>query len=110
MLYGVYQDWVHQNLGDHLDKVIEEDSKWKAQWEKLFCIPTQRYDAPSGKVGRIFVVILSLELEGVFARKWNDERVIVFQSITLQLAQSVNNSAQIRKRIFSNQLVELWSV
>ena len=28
MLYGVYQDWVHQNPGDHLDGGIAEDSKW----------------------------------------------------------------------------------
>ena len=28
MLYGVYQNWVHQNLGDHLDGGIAEDSKW----------------------------------------------------------------------------------
>ena len=27
MLYGVYQDWVHQNLGNHLDGGIVEDSK-----------------------------------------------------------------------------------
>ena len=27
LLYGVYQDWVHQNPGDHLDGGIAEDSK-----------------------------------------------------------------------------------
>ena len=60
MLYGVYQYWVHQNPGDNLDGGIVEDSKWQARWEKTVCMPTQCYDAPSGKVGRIFVVILSL--------------------------------------------------
>ena len=55
MLYGVYQNWVHQNLGYHLDGVIAEDSKWQARWEKLVFMPTQHYCAPSGKVGkRIF--------------------------------------------------------
>ena len=29
MLYGVYQDWVHQNPVDHLDAGIAEDSNWK---------------------------------------------------------------------------------
>ena len=58
MLYGFYQDWVHQNPGDHLDGGIVEGSKLQAQWEKLVCMPTQRYDAPSGKVGKIFVGIL----------------------------------------------------
>ena len=33
MLYGVYQDWVHQNLGYHLDGGIAEDSKWQARWK-----------------------------------------------------------------------------
>ena len=86
IFYGVYQDWVHQNPGDHLNGVIAEDSKWQARWEKLVCMPTQCYDAPSGKVGKIFVVILSVELDGVCARKWNAERVIVFQSVILQRA------------------------
>ena len=59
----------------------------------------QRYAAPSEKVGKIFVGILSVELDGVCARKWNAERVIVFQLFILQHKQSVNNSAQIRKYI-----------
>ena len=63
-------------------------------------MPTERYDAPSGKVGKIFVGILSVELDGVCARKWNLERVILFQSVILQRAQGINNSAQICKRIF----------
>ena len=28
-LLGVYQDWVHQNPGAHMDGGIEEDSKWQ---------------------------------------------------------------------------------
>ena len=62
-------------------------------------MPTQRYDAPSGKVGEIFVGILSVELDGVSARKWNAEMVIIFTSVMLQLAQGVNNFVQIRKHI-----------
>ena len=59
----------------------------------------QRYDTPSGKVGKRLVGILSVELDRVRARKWNTERVIVFQSVIVQRAQGVNNPAQIRKRI-----------
>ena len=44
--------------------------------------------------------ILSVELYRVRARNCNSERVIFFQSIILQRAQVVNNSAQIRKRVF----------
>ena len=63
--------------------------------EKLVCLPTQRYDAPSGKVGKRFVGILSVELDKVHARKWNSERVVVFQSIILHCAQGVNHSMKI---------------
>ena len=62
-------------------------------------MPTQCYDAPSGKVWNIFVEILSIELDRVCARKWNSERVIVFQCAILQRTQGVNNSTQICKRI-----------
>ena len=39
MIYGVYQDWVHQNTGDHLDGGIAEDSKWEAWWKKIIFRP-----------------------------------------------------------------------
>ena len=74
---------------------------------KNFCIPTQRCDAPSGKVGRIFVVILSIELDGVIDINWNLERVIVFQSVILQHSQGANNSAHIFKRILF--LLDFWN-
>ena len=47
----------------------------------------------------IFVVILSIELDGIRARKLNAERVIIFRSVILLRAQGVNNYAQIRKDI-----------
>ena len=48
--------------------------------------------------------ILSVELDRVRSRKWNAERVIIFQSVILQLAQGAYNSAQIRKRIFFDSI------
>ena len=66
---------------------------------KLVRMPTQLYDAPSGKVRKRFVVILSVELDGVHSRKWNAEKVIVSHSVILKCAEGVNNSAQICKRI-----------
>ena len=35
----------------------------------LVCMPTQCYDVSYGKVGKIFVGILSVELDGVWDRK-----------------------------------------
>ena len=32
MLYGVYQNWVHQNPRYHLHGRIVEDSKWQSRW------------------------------------------------------------------------------
>ena len=29
MLFGVYQDWVHQNTGNHMDCRITEGGKWQ---------------------------------------------------------------------------------
>ena len=83
MLFSVYQDWVHQNTEDKLDGRIIEDGKWEA-WQKIIvCIPTQRYGAPYRKVRKRFVGILSMEINGVSARKCNLERVIVFQAVIL---------------------------
>ena len=62
-------------------------------------MPTQLYDVPSGKVGRIFFEILSSELYGVRTRKWNSERVLVFQPVVFQRAKGVNNSKHICGRI-----------
>ena len=32
ILFGVYQDWVHQNTGNHLDDGIKEDGKLQPMW------------------------------------------------------------------------------
>ena len=50
--------------------------------EKLVCMLTQLYDAPSGKIRKRFVVILSVELDGDRARKCNAERVIFFNLLS----------------------------
>ena len=49
-LFSVYQDWVHQNTGIHLDKVIDKDGKWQERRKKLVCLTTQCYDVYSGWV------------------------------------------------------------
>ena len=107
MIYGVYQYWVHYNPGYHLGGRIAEDSKWQARWETLVFMPIQRYDAPSRKFGKIFVGILSVELDWVCSRKWNSERVVVLKSVILQHVQGVNNSTKTRKRILFQ--LDLWN-
>ena len=34
MLFGVYQDWLNRNPGNHLNGGITEDGKWHDRWEK----------------------------------------------------------------------------
>ena len=74
---------------------------------KIVCMPTQCYDALSRKSMKRFVGILYVEFYGVCNRKWNSERVIFSQSVTLKCAQGVNNSAQICKRILFQ--LDLWN-
>ena len=69
-------------------------------------MPPRRYDAPSGKVGRRYVHALALELRGIRDRRWNSERFIVFQSVTLQRARHVTASRDIRRRI--KKLLDAW--
>ena len=64
-----------------------------------FLAKTQHYDASSGKVGKRFVEILSVQIDRFCAKNSNDETVAVFQSIILQRAQGVNNYVQIRKLV-----------
>ena len=98
-LREVYGDWVHGNLGTHLDGGITEDGRWQKWWRDLAVMPPRRYDAPSGKVGRRFVNVLVREMRGVLDRQWNSERFIVFQTVTLQRARHVTASWDLRRRI-----------
>ena len=63
-------------------------------------IITQRYNTMSRKFGRRVVGTISVDINGVRARKWNSDRVIVFQSVILQRVQGVNNAKHICVRIF----------
>ena len=98
-LREVYGDWVHGNPGTHLDGGISEDGRWQKWWRDLAVMPPCRYDAPSGKVGRRFVNVLMREMRGVLVRRWNSERFIVFQTVTLQRARHVTASRDIRRLI-----------
>ena len=83
-LREVYRDWVHGNPGTHLDGGVADDSAWQAWWRDLAVLPSRRYDALSGKVGRRFVSMLGAKMQGVRDRRGNSERFIVFQTVILQ--------------------------
>jgi hypothetical protein len=92
--------------GSHLDGGIKEDGAWQERWRKLIALPSQCYDAPNGAVGRRFVNILALELEGIRQHKWNSERFLVFQMVILQRSKEVKTALAIRQRITTR--LDLW--
>ena len=70
-LQEVYGEWIPANPGKHLNGGIRDDSAWQAWWRDLAVIPSRRYDAPSGRVGRRFVGTLGEDLKGVRDRQWD---------------------------------------
>ena len=98
-LREVYGDWFHGNSGMHLDGGVADNSEWQAWWRDLVVMPSRRYDAPSGKVGRRFVGMFGAKMQGVRYRRWNLERFIVFQTVILQRARHVTASHVIRRRV-----------
>ena len=86
---------MHQNPGIHLDGEIEEDGKWKARWEKLVYFITQCYDVPYSRVRKMVISTPTAELDGIRGCKWNAERVIIFQTVTLQHVQLVTGTKHI---------------
>ena len=72
---------MHQNPGTNLYGGIEEHGKLQERWEKLICMPTQRYDVPSVWIREIFVGIISVDLNRIRNRHWNTERAIFFRQL-----------------------------
>ena len=98
-LRKVYGHWIHVNPGTHLDGGISNDAAWQVWWRDLAVVPSKRYDAPNGRVGRRFAGMRWDKLRGVRERLWNLEPFIVFQTVILQQARHVTASHAIRRRI-----------
>lgn len=62
---AVYGDQIHQNDGIHLDGGVVDDQEWQNRWREVMAPTPQRYDVPTGRVGRLFVADESDELKGV---------------------------------------------
>ena len=98
-LASVYGEQIHQNDGSHLDGGVKDDTTWQEHWTAVMSLPPQRYDVPSGRVGRVFVSAVAKELEGVKLRLWNAERFIVMQAVILQRSPEVKRARDIRRRV-----------
>ena len=99
LLHSVYSDHVHDNDGTHLSGEIDDDATWQHYWLRMVQLPSTRYQAPPGKIGRRFLTIFTSELRGVRARKWNSERPLVFVATVLQTTPGVRRSRDIRLRL-----------
>ena len=38
-VFGIYQDWVHQNPSIYMYGGINKDDKWQVRWEKMYVCP-----------------------------------------------------------------------
>ena len=97
---------MHDLSAADIPSSIPEDKIWQDRWTTLVNLPTQRYDLPSGAVGRRFIKMLTTEMAGIKARKWNSERMIVFTIVMLQRERDVIKRRDIIKRI--TKRMDLW--
>ena len=103
----VYGDQIHQNDGTHLDGGVVDDKVWQTRWKEVVTLPPQRYDVPTGRIGRLFVSAVASEMEGIVKRRWNSEKFVVFQAVILQRSIDVTRARDIRRRIETR--LQQWS-
>ena len=65
----------------------------------MIAFPSQRYDVPTGRVGRLFVAQVAKEMGGIVKRTWNAERFIVMQAVILQQSPDVKRARDIWRQV-----------
>ena len=93
---------MHTNNGGHLSEGIVDDATQKARWRDLLLMIL----IPGDKVGRQLVQTLSVELRRVWERRWNAERLILFQTVIPQRARHVSGVQAIGQHI--RERLETW--
>ena len=99
MLFGIYQDRMHQNNGNHLDGGITDKVRWKAKCKNVCVCQPNATTCRTEKSEDDFSEPPSLELDSVRDWMWNSERVIVFKFIILQRDQGVEKTKYICARL-----------
>jgi hypothetical protein len=99
MMDKVHRDHVHQNSGRHLKDGVSDDDMWHDCWQRLTVFPSRMCDVPSAAVGKRFLDMLADILEGPVDRKWNAERFVVFQFVTLERSRDAKQAKGIRKQM-----------
>jgi hypothetical protein len=99
ILEEVYGDYVHQNLGEHLDGGITNDAMWQGYWYWLIACPSSTYSIPSGAIGKRFVKKVAEELRGLKSQKWNSKQFILYSLVVLECSRDVKRLHDIRRSI-----------
>ena len=96
MLFGIYQDRMHQNNGNHLDGGITDKVRWKAKCKNLCVCQTNATTRRTEKSEDNFSEPPSLELDSVRDWMWNSERVIVLNLLSCNVTKALR-----KKNIFA---------
>ena len=67
--------------------------------EKLACLPTQCYDALSGRFEKLVFAETPVELDSIRDQKWSADRVIVYQSVILKHIRTITGAKNIWVKI-----------
>jgi hypothetical protein len=84
-LLGIFGNTIHLNDGTHLDNGIgaTEDAKWQRLYNRVATCSLPLYNLPNGRWAHRFLTTLTDLWVGVIQRRWNSERLLVFQVVIL---------------------------
>ena len=78
-----HSEYLRNNDGTHLDGKIVDNKVWQERYRSIITYPLSQYDLPNGKIGKSFLHLLAMEIDGVRERKLNMEKVVCFMSMIL---------------------------
>ena len=101
-------EYIRNNDDSCLDGGIKNDNVWQQRYKDIIIYPLQQYDLPNnGSIGKVFVLKLADEINGMLAQKQNIERILCFISMILHTASDIKGAANVKRRI-KQRLVE-WN-
>jgi hypothetical protein len=107
-LCSVYGDTIHQNDGTHLDGGIgvAEDAKWQRLHLRVAVCNLPLYDLPNGRWATLFLEMLTNLWVGVVKRRWNSERLLIFQACILWRVRGISHFHDVKPIIWDR--LDAW--
>ena len=101
-LCSIYGNTIHQNDGTHLDGGIgvAEDAKWQRLYLRVAACNLPLYDLPNGRWATWFLETLMNLWIGVVERRWNSERLLVFQACILWRVRGISRFHDVKPIIW----------